>query len=697
MKHLVITLMIAMLAGVAYAQNPKRSELTIVAKVDVALTATEARHNNTSQRVSIDLTDALAKLGGGGLGMALHKFYIAEYDPQTEGKTDELTSTYNYRNGWWLTEAYDENTGEVTGECVADTTIQAQMYVRNPELDEKQLYVTVGQVGRQLLPGKTYRTSLYYINGSKAIEICLSLNTTEAPALQLSELEKAGEENASLSIYYNGSYKYRLLQLNADSIYQAIYAQMPLPDCVDYEEGLQWGEGESLVLYATGEDNTLTDDATANYGGYWLNTNGLACEWGAAGCAMFCEPDYYSGLSSLHVGIYPDRSLIDTSVKSTLYLVCGNFYYQLNLKVAIGPQPTFAECQTVEEINYAMEMVPINKGGEELLQEAYMNKAIDLTDIIRQAFDSEDITFCTPVYVPGQGYSAMPSANNITGTVISDSVGYLNGYQMTDIRALAEDDNSFVHVAAPFNPSIPILTIAYGIGYKDGTLSFWQKDGVREVGDYYTAEYYLYSLDDKKKVKLNINVIYVSERNPVEIVKTTDITLPSWNAEKSDYAATQYDLSEVLDSLQCDDAGKIVWMAYNNLYQLTVPSDYDELAGFVFSSDGRLLPEDLNGAVFIVGYIDGEFHSFVMNPSDDSEHTTAIVATYNGKGYRFNITVTPTPDTGIASLPFPFKGGSQGYNLSGMHMNTNTLPLREGQGVGLRGIYIIDGKKVLVR
>ena len=696
MKHLVISLMIAMLAGVAYAQNPKRSELTIVAKVDVALTATEARHNNTSQRVSKDLTDALAKLGGGGLGMALHKFYIAEYDPQTEGKTDELTSTYNYREGWWLTEAYDENTGEVTGECVADTTIQSQMYVRNPELDEKQLYVTVGQVGGQLLPGKTYRTSLYYINGSKAIEICLSLNTTEAPTLQLSELEKAGEENASLSIYYNGSYKYRLLQLNADSIYQAIYAQMPLPDCVDYEEGLQWGEGESLVLYATGEDNTLTDDATANYGGYWLNTNGLACEWGAAGCAMFCEPDYYSGLSSLHVGIYPDRSLIDTSVKSTLYLVCGNFYYQLNLKVAITPQPTLAECVLAETLNYAMEIIPENNGTESLIQADYMVNAISLHDIVEQHFESADLVFATYTYIPGQGYGPMPSATNILNTPIANVAQY--GYQMTDISFFAEmmGDESMLHLAVPMSPNPP-LSIAYGICYNDSTLSFWQPDGVREVGDYYTAEYYLYSLDDKKKVKLNINVIYVSERNPVEIVKTTDITLPSWNAEKSDYAATQYDLSEVLDSLQCDDAGKIVWMAYNNLYQLTVPSDYDELAGFVFSSDGRLLPEDLNGAVFIVGYIDGEFHSFVMNPSDDSEHTTAIVATYNGKGYRFNITVTPTPDTGIASLPFPFKGGSQGYNLSGMHMNTNTLPLMEGQGVGLRGIYIIDGKKVLVR
>ena len=686
--------MLAMLTGVANAQNPKLSELTIVDKVEVALTATEARHENTAQRATVDLTDALAKLGSGGLGMALHKFYVAQYDAISEGKLDELTSTYNYREGWWLTEIYDENTGEMTGECVADTTIQSQMYVRAPQLDNKWLYVTVGQVGGQLVPGKTYRTSLYYINGSNAIEICISLTTQEAPALKLSELRKVGEETASLSIYYNGSYKYRQLELNADSIYQVLFERTPQPDCVGYEEGQYWGESLSLVLYAASEENTLTDDATANYGGYWLNTDGFACEWGAAGCAIFCEPDYYAGLSNIHVGIYPDRSLIDTSVKSTLYLLLGNLYYQVNIKVAITQQPTFAECKTVEEVNYAMELVPIKTGGEELLQEEYMKDAIDLTDVINKTFESDDITFCTPVYVPGTGYSLMPSATNITGTIIANAVGYMNGYQMTDIRALAEDDNSFVHVAAPFNPSIPILTIAYGIGYQDGKLSFWQKDGVREVGDYYTAEYYLYSLDDMKKIKLNINVIYVSERNPVDIVKTIDLTLPSWNADKSDYAATQYDLSEVLDSLQCNDAGQIVWMAYNHLYQLTQPSDYDELAGFVFSSNGRLLPPEMSGAIFIVGYTDGEFHSLVMNPSDESEHTTAIVATYNGKGYRFNITVTPTPDTGIENLtPTLSQGEGVWSDLTGRQIVNSKFV----NGKLPRGIYIINGKKVLIR
>ena len=694
MKHFVITLMLAMLTGIANAQNPKLSELTIVDKVEVTLTAPEARHENTAQRATVDLTDALAKLGSGGLGMALHKFYIAQYDEQSEGKTDELTSNYNYRKGWWLVDIYDENLGEMTGECVADTNRSSVMYIHDIELDDKLLSMTVGQVGKATIPGNTYYALLYYINGSNAIEIAVKLTITEATLPQLTEMKKIGECDTNVSMYYNSSYKYRIIDLNADSLYDVINAQIPLPDCIGYEEGLNWGQGMKLVLYAQSAENTLTDVSTANYGGYWLNKDGYMCQWGATGCAIFCEPDYERGLSALHVGIYPDYSLIDSFVKTTLYIVGDNFYYQLNLKVNITPQPTFAECKTVDVLNYAIEMVPLKTGGEDLLQEDYMKNTIDLENYIFNIFESNDVTFCTPVYIPGVGYNNMPSANNITGTVISDSVGYLNGYQMTDIRAMAEEDNSFVHVAAPFNPSIPILTIAYGIGYKDGKISFWQKDGVREVGDYYTAEFYLYSLDDKTKVQLNINVIYVSERNPVEIVGSSEIELASRNTETNDYAATKYDLSEVLEMLECDDAGKIVWMAYNNLYQLTVPSDYDELAGFVFSSNGRLLPEGFEGAVFRVGYTDGEFHSLVMNPSDDSEHTTAIVATYNGNGYLFNIKVTPTPDTGIENLtPTLSQGEGAWYDLTGRQIVNGKFV----NGKLPRGIYIINGKKVLFK
>ena len=685
---ILFAMMLSMIANLANAENPKRSELTIVDRVEVKLTATEARHENTSQQVTIDLTDALSKLSSEGLGMALHKFYIAQYDEKTEGKTDELTAEYYYRDGWWLTEVYDENTGSLTGECVADSITEPSMYIRGLVLDNKQLTLTVGQVARALNPENTYSALLYYINGDKAIEIAISLNTEYAKLLKLEELTKVGERNVDVSIYYNSSYKYRTFDLPIDSLYEAIFASQPQSGSVGNEEGLYWGERKQLALYGERAEGSLDDESTAFYGGFWFNTDGYTCNFGED-AAFFCEPENWD-MKVFHVGIYPNRALIDTSVKAPLYIVGNDSYYQLNLTVAVGPQPTIFDCELVETLDYAMEIVPVNTGGTELVQEEYMKNAISLSDVIEKNFESGDLMFITLAYLPGQGYANMIAGSNIYNTPIIDQAE--NGYQMADLSFFAEQmgDESMRHVATPMSPNPP-LTVAYGIGYRDSTLSFWQKDGVRQVGDYYTAEYYLYSLDDSKKVKINLNVIYVDHRSPIEIIGSSHIELPLRNTENNDYAATQYDLSEVLEALQCEDASQIVWMAYNQLYQLVVPADYDELYGFVFTTNGRLLGEGLNGGVFNVGYTDGEFHSLVMNPTDESDHTTAIVAVFNGKGYKFDVKLTKDPknDTGIINInPTLTQGKKATYNLNGQRVHDGQLT---------KGLYIINGKKVLVK
>ena len=247
-----------------------------------------------------------------------------------------------------------------------------------------------------------------------------------------------------------------------------------------------------------------------------------------------------------------------------------------------------------------------------------------------------------------------------------------------------------------------MMTKAYGIGYEryfveedpesheghtEDSFNFWYQPGDAAVGDYYQNVFYLVNYESGKKIRLNINVVFVEKRNPVEIVMATNITLPAHNAEGTDFAATPYDLSNVLEVLDCDDAGKLTWVAYNNLYQLVKPADYDEMYGFYFTLNGYLLPEEFTGALFSVGYTDGEFHSLVMNPLSESEYTTAIVATYNGKGYRFNIKVTKDGDTGIRDI-VPARSQNEGaiFNLSGQRIASPR-----------KGLNIINGKKVLIK
>lgn len=91
--------------------------------------------------------------------------------------------------------------------------------------------------------------------------------------------------------------------------------------------------------------------------------------------------------------------------------------------------------------------------------------------------------------------------------------------------------------------------------------------------------------------------------------------------------------------------------------------------------------------MFSVGYTDGEFHSLVLNPSDNSDYTTSIVAVYNEKGYLFNIKVTPTPDTSISEVSGEqLEMKDSIYNLAGQRISAPR-----------KGINIINGKKVLYK
>lgn len=701
---ILFAMMLSMIASVANAENPKRSELTIVDKVEVNLTAIEAKHINASQRATVDLTDALAKFGSGGLGMALHKFYIAKHDEETEGKTDELTAEYNYREGWWLTDIYDETTGELTGECVADTVCGSLMYIRDIELDGKQLSLTVGQVAGEMLPGNTYSALLYYINGSNAIEIDIQLTITKAEMPKLADLTKVGEKTIDTSIFYNSIYNYRVINFNADSLYESIYATLPVPDCIGYEEGKLWGEDMKLVLYGESAENELTDNSTAFYGGYWVDTDGYVCGYNDEHPAFFLEPADATGLNVLHAGIYPNYSFVGTILKGSFYIIGANYYYKLNINLTVNPYPRFDECEIVDSLTYAVEIVPDMTAEHttdvKLVQEDYMIHAITLNQYELEALLGEGTyEFCVENTLMSNDGEIIKNYNSAFSNAITRGKGYL----MMNTFGLFQNE-ALLHIAASLSP-FPMMTKAYGIGqesyfvvedpetnegYTEVGFNFWYQPGDAAVGDYYQNVFYLVNYETGRKLQLNINVVFVDQRNPVfDIVGGQTIELPQSNAEGTDYGTTTIDMSDILATLECSNINEVQWAAYNNLNQLLITPDYDDIYGYNFDAKGYLTAEDTK--VFSVGFADGAFHSYLMNGSADTDYTTTIVATYNGKGYKFNVKVTKDPknDTGIINItPTLTQGERATYNLNGQRVLDGQLT---------KGLYIINGKKVLVK
>ncbi len=623
-----------LLATVSQAQTINLNDLKIVSKANI--TTNQAARNFLSDcTVTGNIADAITALGysdsefAGAIGTAV---YVNQYDATTEASTGVLTNEYNTDNGWWFVEAFDSETGTETGELVAvgSDAEAVTAYITDLNYQDGKFTFTFGQDAGKLSAGKTYKSILYVVKGNDAAEITVTVNTISAATLNLNSMEKVGEKNFESNIFYNSSYSYKKIDINADSLSTVLYGES---DNID---------NPALVLYAKqSEDGTLTDNATGNNGGYWMSKDGYACGWGSSS-VIFCEPEVEGDLSVLHAGIYPDYSIKNTSVSSSVYIVgSGNTYYQVNLKLNVLTAPTVPQCETVDSLNLVMEIVPDKSQAKStavvLTQDDYMKDAIDLNiEHITELLGTSTPAFTCKSINPQTG--AVLSYSSAYNTKIPSSAGLL----MMDLTNFGNAD--VTHVAAPFNP-LPVLTKAYAVGYEDGKLSFWQQPSDREVGDYYQNEFYLTNTDEAKKIVISMTVVYVEELNPkADIVAETNVILPKNNGN-GDYASTQYSIEDIASAIGAENSiSEITWMAYNKLGQL-IATGYDDTYGYSLDSEGKMAETD-SAYVFSVGYTDGAFHSFVAQETE-GECKTSIVAAYNGKGYKINVTIGDRDDADV--------------------------------------------------
>lgn len=608
-----------LVATASQAQTLNLSDLNIVCKAEI--TTTQAvRKVQSEGKVAGYIAKTVEKIGYSEEDLT-GALYVNQFDTDTEAASGTLA---NIDGSCSMTEAYDTNTGTETGELLAVSTGNENVlaYITDFDYEDGKLSFTFGQIGKKLVADKTYTLKLYLVKGTDAAEITVTVKTKDLPTFNVNNMTKLGEKIFESDIFYNSSYNYKNIALNTDSLEELL---------LDGTDGV---DNSELVLYAMqSEDGTLTDNGQANYGGFWLDAQGYACAWGQETSVLFCEPKTGGDLSELHTGIYPNYGLRNTSVTGTVYVVgSGKSYYQVNVKLNVLPQPTVAQCETVDSMNLVIEIVPDKTSDvSSLSQDDYMKDAFDLNkEHLAELLGTESPTFYCKSVNPQTG--ALLQYSNAYSRLISSSAGFL----MMDVTYF--QNPAMAHVAAPFNP-LPVLTKAYGIGYEDGKLSFWQQPGDREVGDYYQNDFYLVNIDAARKIVVNVTVVFVEERNPlVDIVANKHVTLRMENA-KGCYSK-QVDIEKIAELIGAEENSDLIeWKAYNKLGQL-LSTNYDETSGFSLDKDGKIADDD-SVYVFSAGYIDGVFRATVDNDTI-SELKTVLVATYNGKGCKITLTLSNT-------------------------------------------------------
>ena len=664
------------------AQQPVLSSLEIVDKVEVNAERTYMQSSATA--LNIDLSSAMAKLGATDITAA--DIYTVEYDDETELTKDQLVNqTNNYDSeavGWWYDELYDDETETWTGQCAAAQFYEGSttIYIRDYALTDNQLTLFVGHEKTGTFAGSTYTAPLYIVSGNKAVEVDVKVIIAEGgQSLNVADNQVIGEKTFNLEIHYNGSWRYVTADIPADSLLELVPQEVPFSS--------QWYEDYyALSLFALESEGVLTNNATANYGGFWFNADGYTTDY-YTDPSFFVEPDYYEGLSNLHIGIYPNYAAIGSTVSTTLY-VWGHDLYAVKINLDILPQVTMNDCEVIDSLTYTIEMQTTPDGAGAYSQTEDLAGAINLTELIESELGLENTTFVALSYIPGQGYQNMSGAYQISVNSGIENAPYM-GYQMMNLDYFVQQtgNNSFAHIVAPFNV-LPILTAAYAVGYDNGKISFWQKDGTYKDGDYFTAKFVVYNTDAEKRINLDVTVVYVDQLNPkVTIVEETDLTLPKANAEGSDYAATTFDLQTVGETLGAENTDDIKWLAYNALGQLLGTFTFDDIYGYSFDDNGLVTDAEGDDATFTIGYADGEFHTFVKNGTANTDYKASIVAYYGDKAYKFNITLSDSPANAIECITaVRVENNTVTYDLSGRIVKNPT-----------RGLFIQNGKKMLIK
>lgn len=639
---------------------------TLYSKLDiVGRLSTEvhqwARSNTKADVDTVDFKGVAALLGTTPeiLSLGMSKIlYATKTNENSESdqfgfKTDSLTNVSTAdAPGFWFGNPFDGY-----DEFVSVGSNNGLFYADAFELDSETEALTfdIGQQGgafpievEGMDPITSAQSKVYFIFGDKAVELTIKLVIDERDRVPFAEMIEVGSEDVNLSQYPTSDYSYVSFSLDLDAI-------AALLEC----------ETADISLWAPDGNGDITDEASAANDGFWFHKDGYRYDWGSA-CGIFVENPTSGDYSKFNVGQYPNVFEGGETAVATLYFVCGDKYYTVNVKLEIkekeGPGIEF---ESVAQRAVAIQIIPASNYGVE------MTYTVD-------AEDYELIGTTTPTLYGRKNPGA--------GSEWTD--GYSDTYTCTPYPGFWMSSDGYPRVwsisADDFSP--------WGITYADDTFTFYQIPNHNKVGDVYTAVLYLVNEDTGKMISYNMTIKFVSTVTPqAEVVGRENILLP---VEADGETYTTVDVSKAVEALGLESASQFI--SINSLSAQTEDGAMSEAmsaANGVFIMENGAMdsdPDGNNSPVSIEFRDNGEKELvFVVTEwkgywEENQSISTRIGFQYEGKIYIYNVTfVSQSVYTGIQEA----KTGTSNsvlFDLSGRRVEN-----------ARRGIFIQNGKKVV--
>ena len=578
-------------------------------------------------------------------------FWCRGWDTAADDFSNQLSNLHEANGyGFWMKHTVDTETGLDTEYCVPDNWTGAQDFFTENIVFHPEDSTITGAAGqnpnRRFKGGEHFYTDYYVVLGDKALHIEFHFNVEKDVEYAIEDMTKVGE---------------RTITWVQEPRTNTAGLKKWIPNYAEILELL--GCNEAGVRFKLLQpDNTMESVTNTGNNGFWIDEAGYKTTPAEDKLAFYV--DYTDDLMALSVGQYPSVAVPGDELTATIILCNKEKYYQINVILAIEDLTKADPADYHEVAKYTYSLRSLIDGTWNVTE--HQTEPLDMDVVEEQLGTSDFVVYAKVGDTWTTGYTCTPYP----------------GFWFTIDNQVAGWGDSYTGFCYERN---------YVLAFKNP-----QQNENITAGDSYTNSMYLVNEVTGAYVTLTMQVTYVDEIVDYVTVGEDQFTIDVNPYVDGGYATVEYDATAMFEALgvTAEDLwnGDVKVMAKNgDLYEeVNEPGFYE----YFFDAEGNVVPADGSIYSFQTVFEQGEGNNINatgcitdLDPDDLSGQERSTTFCIQKKTKRFFLTVRLFYGEfdSIEGIVANAKQKSI-FNLQGQRVNAP-----------VRGLYIIDGRKVFVK
>ena len=603
--------------------------------------------------------------------------------------SDSLTNTPTAGTppSWWFSklEIPEDPNGGFYDSCYAVSYGESSyFYTEAWRIDGDSIFFNIGQYPNKFKANERAFSDIFVINGSNAYKYTVELLIDEPENIETGDWVKVG----SLTLDY------------VQEVRQSYDTQTNSVDINEVMEKVGVSSTSDLIVYWSngmeGDDLVISDAYNADPNpGFYLTADGNIGSW-TSGDPWYVLVDPTSG--TVEVGQYPNKVSVGDNYQTTLMLAANGKYYELKINLDIQAEDR-SDWEQVDAVDWIWEAI----GGQEYVQDS--SAVFTYYEEIQNILGTQSPTFMAQSSVEGETWTSATTCN--------PPVGYWCNWK-GQATAWTNQTRIAICFDVPDKKFISLLMA-------DST-------GVPQVGETFTAPYIFANETEKTFVLVNITVNMVSEKSAATAVVASDemtidlgtsdemgqreypgVTINLFEAANLENAPEWWNTDLYFASGTVAVSNKAYYISGSdnsdgNVAPAPVPwtwmtaEDATALATWWYGADGKSVNAETNpdDVKIEVMYDKPNLIIFPYSPLAKKEaYKFGVKFAYDDEAVVFDLTVAEK-EAAVGITNIEVRSGATTNNVYDMNGRLVRSQVTDTNGLA-RGLYIVNGKKVLVK